>query len=188
MISPNGIIPYSGAEEFEDTLYRVMVFDTSSAKEPAKYSGDEVMLCAVEYLSSGQIAAIGDTQAWIIRPGREEFEVKPYSDMQLLGYAISGNQVSVAVRPYGATRGGQLLTWNQNGQEAYQYSYEGMFRDLSSSAGGFLLLTDEKLTSLNDRGDDASIDVPSDGLMVTQVFGRSAIMLELTALNRYNIG
>ena len=63
-----------------------------------------------------------------------------------------------------------------------------MFRELSSSAGGFLLLTDEKLTSLNDRGDDASIDVPSDGLMVTQAFGRSAIMLELTALNRYNIG
>ena len=164
---------------------RLMVFDTSSAKEPTKYTGDEVMLCAVEYLSSGQIAAIGDTQAWIVKPGQENMEIQPYSDMQLLGYAVSGNQVSVAVRSYGATRGGQLLTWNQNGQSVYQHSFEGTFRDVSAGERGVLLLTDGTLTALNDRGDASSVDVPSDGLMVTRAFGKTAIVLELTVMNTF---
>ena len=164
---------------------RLMVFDTSSAKEPTRYSGDEVMLCAVEYLSGGQIAAIGDTEAWIVKPGRENIEIESYSDMQLLGYAVSGNQISVAVRPYGTTRGGQLLTWNQNGQSVYQHSFEGMFRHLSAGDQGVLLLTDSDLTKLNDRGDPTASDVPSDGLMVAQAFGKPAIVLELTALSAF---
>lgn len=167
---------------------RLMVFDTSSAKEPVKYSGDEVMLCAVEYLSGGQIAAIGDTQAWIIRPGQEKMDVESYSDMQLLGYAVSGHQLSVAVRRYGTSRGGQLLTWNQNGQSVYQQSFEGMFRDLSAGDRGLLLLTDSALTALNDRGDPTSVDVPSDGLMVTQAFGKPAMVLELTSLSAFDVG
>ena len=167
---------------------RLMIFDTSSAKEPAKYTGEEVMLCAVEYLSGGQVAAIGDTETWIVRPGREQFETCPYSDMQLLGYAVSDNQVSVSVRPYGATRGGQVLTFDQNGKSVYQHSFEGMFRDLSSSPKGFLLLTDGTLTALSDRGDPKSADVPSDGLMVTRAFGSVTVVLELTVLSAFNVG
>ena len=167
---------------------RLMIFDTGSAKEPAKYSGDNVMLCAVEYLSGGQVAAIGDTAAWIVKPGREEIKTCDYADMQLLGYAVSDNRLSVAVRPYGTTRGGQVLAWDQNAQSTFAYSFEGMFRDLSASERGSLLLTDSAVTGLDNRGNAKSADVPSDGLMVTRAFGDAAIVLELTALNTFQVG
>ena len=167
---------------------RLLVFNTSSTADPIVYTGDEVMLCAVEYLSGGHIAAIGDTALWVVDPGRAEFEPNTYSDMQLLGYAISGNQVAVAVRNYGSTRNGQVLAWNQNGQAQYQQPFEGIFRDLSSGNRGFLLLTDQNLTGFTDRGDAASMEVPSDGLMVSQTFGNMTALLELTTLNIIGVG
>lgn len=166
---------------------RLMIFDTSSGNEPTRYSGDEVMLCAVEYLSGGQVAAVGDTAAWIVKPGREDMEVHTYSDMRLLGYTVSGHQLSVAVQPYGTTRGGQVLTWDQNGQEAYRQPFEGAFRDLSPGNRGVLLLTDRELTALNDRGHPATADVPSDGLMAARSFGNTAMVLELTVLNAFTV-
>ena len=167
---------------------RLMIFDTSSGKDPTKYIGDEVMLCAVDYLSDGQVAAIGDTEMWIVKPGQDNINKKPYSDMQLLGYAVSGNQVAVAVRPYGATRGGQVLTWDQNGQSVYQHSFEGMFRDVAAGERGFLLLTDGTLTALSDRGGASTVSVPSDGLKVTHAFGKTAVVLELTVLSTFDVG
>ena len=90
--------------------------------------------------------------------------------------------MSVALKNYSGSEGGQLLTVNPSGDRAYMEEFEGTFRCLTPGDGGMLLLTGAHLYRTDAVGLGDTAEVARDGRLVGTI-GRKVLVLGLTALS-----
>lgn len=164
----------------------VFRFDSDS-QEPA-FSEQEtgIMLCAVEYLSDGTLAAVGDTALWITDAQAGSVTRCSYNGRQLLGYAVSGDTAAVVTQAYGSTDGGEVSVFGRDGSLLYTETFSGAFRNLAAWDNGYLLLTGETLLPLGYEAAGTAVSLPGDGRLVSGQ-GDKAVVLGLTALTQYSL-
>ena len=88
----------------------LLVFDlTQKSAAPVEYSGDGLMLFGVTYFSGGTVAAVGDTEMWVVKPGGTLYEKHSYEGLEPNGYAFGEASAGIVLRHSGASEGGRLL-------------------------------------------------------------------------------
>lgn len=166
---------------------RLLVFDTGSNKDPVKYTGTNVMLYQVGFLSNGAIAAVGDTETWTVHTGSEKISKIQYADKKLIGCDFADSQVGLVLQTYGTTSGFTVLAVNKTGNQVYSIDFDEGFQSFSSCPGNrFFVLTDEKVIMCNSNGKTKEKEIESGGLKVHSAFGSNAIVVGLTTMNSYS--
>ncbi|MBP5303620.1 MAG: hypothetical protein J6Z00_01855 [Clostridia bacterium] len=169
------------------TESKLLVFNTSSNNEPTKYGGTGVLLCQVEFLSNSVVGAVGDTESWVVRVGKNDFTKISYTDKKLIGCAFSGSQIGLVLQNYGTTTGCELLGISKSGKEDFSIDFDETYQSFSSgSYGRFFLLTDSNVIMCNSSGKTKAIATEIGGLKVCGTFAGDAVVLGLTAMNCYS--
>ena len=105
----------------------LLVFDlTQKSAAPVEYSGDGLMLFGVTYFSGGTVAAVGDTEMWVVKPGGTLYEKHSYEGLEPNGYAFGEASAGIVLRHSGASEGGRLLVVNASGIWRMQRSFRGL--------------------------------------------------------------
>ena len=160
----------------------LLVFDlTQKSAAPVEYSGDGLMLFGVTYFSGGTVAAVGDTEMWVVKPGGTLYEKHSYEGLEPNGYAFGEASAGIVLRHSGASEGGRLLVVNASGDMAYAAEFSGTFRHLSPGGDGFWLLTSAALHRAGPAGLDGQADMEPDGRMVVD-YKQTPMVLGLPAL------
>lgn len=160
----------------------LLVFDlTQQNATPMEYTGDGLMLFGVTCFTGGTVAAVGDTEIWVVNPGGTLFEKHSYDGLEPNGYAFGESSIGIVLRHSGASEGGRLMVVNATGDLAYTAEFSGTFRHLSANASGFWLLTSDALHEAGPSGLNRQTEVEADGRMVVDYKGE-AMVLGLTAL------
>lgn len=156
----------------------LQVFSTREKQEQptAFYTGREVMLMAVRYLSSHQVAAVGDTESWLMDIPSNTCKTRSYGGQQLLGYAISSEGILTAVRPKGTSSGGQLLLLDAETNGRPAVAFEGAYRDIHATEHAFWLLTENGLHTLTQDGLKQQGDWAAGGLMVSSLRDKPVVL------------
>lgn len=160
----------------------VMVFDLRGKEEqPAQYIADGVLYSRVQYMKSGTVAAIGNSQTRFVNPTGSLDSAVMHSDVELIGFALGGNELALVTRPYGSQDGGTVTVYASSGDVKVEGTFEGEFRDIAATNKGFLVLSDEHLYELGSKGITDRAPVLADSLMTGTVEGK-ALVLGLTQL------
>lgn len=160
----------------------LLVFDlTQKNADPVEYTGDGLMLYGVTCFSGGTVAAVGDTEIWVVKPGGTLFEKHSYDGLEPNGYAFGDSSAGIVLHHSGASEGGRLMVVNASGDVAYTAEFTGVFRDLAPSGSGFWLLTSAALHHAGPAGLDGQAEVEPDGRMVLE-YNQTPMVLGLTAL------
>ncbi len=160
----------------------LLVFDlTQQNAAPVEYTGDGLMLFGVTCFTGGTVAAVGDTEVWVVNPGGTLFEKHSYEGLEPNGFAFGDSSAGIVLRHSGASEGGRLMVVNATGDVAYTAEFSGAFRHVSAKAGGFWLLTSDALHDAGPAGLDRQAQVEADGRMVVDYKGKGMV-LGLTAL------
>ena len=96
------------------------------------YEGTDVMLLSVGYFPNGTVAAVGDRELWVMNKKGTIQSKHNYEDRQLAGYVLGDSSISVALRDYGGSQSGTVMTVNPSGDLAYTMPFKGAFRSLAS--------------------------------------------------------
>jgi hypothetical protein len=186
--SPNGrqlAIATVGAEQgFMHSVIEVVSLHSEDNAALYSYSGSDSMLCRVEYLSDGLIAAVCDDAVWMYRPKKETCDIYRLTDRELRGFAFGRNCVLVLTQPYGAAGGGTVAYVKNNATVAYLDTVNGECRDVSAYKDTFTVLTDSYLYRLQGKGIASTTEMPADGRLVA-LNGNRAMVLGLKNLSRY---
>ena len=140
----------------------------------------------MSYLSGGEIAAIGDTQTWIVDPDSDQDKRISYDQQQLVGRAIGSKTVDLALQKYGSGDGGEVMRLDAKGETVYTAAFSGSFRHMCVSDSRLLLLTAGRLYHGDGEKMNGGQDVQQDGRMVG-ILGDKAIVLGLTSLSEYTV-
>ena len=175
-----GVLAQNGAPQS-----RLLVYSTSSEKDPKTYAGDDMLLCDVDYLANDNIVALGDDRLWVVKPSHSKPAEVTYENQHLLSWAVADNRVGVVLQNYGATDGGQLLGVDKNGKTAYTVDFTGMFRAVAPAGKEFFLMCGNRVITMNHKGETKTIDVIPDALRLCRAFGDDALVLGLTSIERY---
>lgn len=189
-LSPNekdvavaGIEAKGGAMKSMLRVYALSSKETNPRKE---YSGDDVMMYRADYMSDGHIAAVGDTQTWVVDADDTLDQRISYDQQQLVGYTVGDKMVGLALQKYGAGDGGEVMRIDREGNTAYTAAFTGSFRHLYAHDNGLLLLTAGRLYQGDEEKLSGGIDVQQDGRMAG-LLGSKAIVLGLTSLSEYSL-
>ena len=162
----------------------LLVFDvTDAAATPRRVTGLNVMLSAVEVLANGTVAAVGDTEVWLLAPDGTEHRVD-LGGQQLLRYSVNGDRVVLALRAAGSSTGGQIKELLPDGTVAYTLPFTGAYRDLAATSTGALLLTDTAVLQVENGAVAATFPIAADGLLVAP-YGDAVMVLELAQIERF---
>ncbi|MDD2363112.1 MAG: DUF5711 family protein [Oscillospiraceae bacterium] len=163
----------------------LLFFDFDKENPVAEYHSTDLMLFSAEYFPGGTVAAVGDRGLWVFNESGTIQQKHSFEDYQLAGYTVGDRSVAVALRNFGNTDGGTVLTVNSTGDKAYSVPYEGVFRSISPYKTGILLLTSEQLYHTDAAGVIYNENAIRDGRMVCSL-GNKMIILGLTSLNEIN--
>lgn len=108
------------------------------------------------------------------------------ADMRVLGYAVSGSDLALAVRPYGETGGGQIHIVDTSGEPRSIVDFTGEFRQLVGGERQYALLTDSYIQQCSAAGAGATASVEADGQQVILSDTR-AVVLGLNRLVAYDL-
>ena len=106
------------------------------------------------------------------------------TDMRVLGFAVAGKDLALAVRPYGNTGGGQIHVVNTDGTAARVIEFTGDFRDLAGDNHQYALLTDAYVQAFSAAAEGHTIPVEADGQQVA-VADEQVVVLGLNRLEAY---
>jgi len=148
----------------------------------AEYHSTDLMLFCVRYFPGGTVAAVGDRGLWVFNESGTIQQKHSFDDFQLAGYTVGDRSVAVALRNFGNTDGGTVLTVNSTGDKAYSVPYNGVFRSIAPYKTGIILLTSEELYRTDAAGVVYKENAIRDGRMVCSLENKM-IVLGLTALN-----
>lgn len=168
------------------SLLRVHALNAKDTTPRKEYTGEGIMLSRVAYLSDGQIAAIGDTQAWVVDADSTLDQRISYHQQLLVGYTIGEKMIGLAMQKYGAGDGGEIMRLNSKGETVYTAAFSGAFRHVYAHDSDLLLLTSGQLYRGNEEKLYGGMDVPQDGRMAG-LLGDKAIVLGLTTLSEYSL-
>lgn len=160
---------------------------TSGSKEAqASYIAADTLLYRVGYLSGGMVAAVHEQGVVLLNPANGRTTRYEPAGMHVLGYAISGDAVALALRPYGDTAGGEVEVITSSGTASCNVVFTGEYRHLSGCDGQFALLTDTYVQLLTVAGSRGQAAVPADGRQAVYAAGK-AVVLGRNELNVYTV-
>lgn len=160
----------------------VLVFDLRGREEqPVQYTADGVLYSRVQYMKSGTVVAIGDAQTRFVNPTGTLDTAVQHKDVELIGFAFGNNELALVTRPYGSQDGGTATVYTSAGDVRLAFDFEGEFRDVTAAKKNFLVLSDDYLYDLGNKGMDDRALVSADSLMTGTVEGK-ALVLGLTQL------
>lgn len=179
-LSPDGTtVSLTSVEAQDGTLNtRLEAFSLTSASADAQsaYVAADVLLYRTEYLSGGMLAAVHQQGLVLMDVKTGKTTVYRPAGMQVLGYAVSGDSVALALRPYGDTAGGEVEVLTAAGVRSCSVVFEGEFRHLSGCDGQYALLTDRYVQLLSVSGDKGKASVASDGQQAVSAVGKVVVM------------
>ena len=160
----------------------ILVFDLRGREEqPVQYIADGVLYSRVQYMKSGTVAAIGDAQTRFVNPTGTLDTAVQHKDVELIGFSFGNNELALVTRPYGSQDGGTATVYTSAGDVRLTFDFEGEFRDVTMAKKNFLVLSDEYLYDLGNKGMADRAPVSADSLMTGTVEGK-ALVLGLTQL------
>jgi len=133
------------------------------------YSGNDVLLCRVSYLSGSLITAVGDTAVWMYHPQKEKCDTYAVTDVEMKAFAIGDSTVAVITQPYGSSGDGTLAYIKSNGTAVYTAPIQGICRDVAAYKNTYAVLTDGYLYKVGSRNITETTEIPSDGKMVGRI-------------------
>lgn len=165
---------------------KIEVLSLSSAdSEPLyTYSGTDVLVCRVAYLSNSLITAVGDAAVWMYHPLKDACDVYAITDGELKAFAVGENSVAVVTQPYGSSGDSTLTYVKSNGSAAYTATLKGVCRDVAANKNSYAVLTESHLYRAGTKNITQTQEVPSDGKMVARI-GNTVTVLGLQNLTAY---
>lgn len=155
----------------------VEVFSLKSGGDPqSTYIETDTLLYRIAHLSGGKLAAVHDHGVVLMDTKSGEAVSYIPTGMRMLGYAISGDTVALAMRPYGDTAGGQVAVISATGTVAQTMPFTGEFRHLAGYNGTYTLLTDSYVHVLSADGVKGKATAPADGLQAVWAAGKAVVM------------
>lgn len=189
-LSPDGAtISAVSVEAVDGTLNtRLDVFDLASASPDARctYQADNELLYRAAYLADNTLVAVGEQSVVLMNTADGGVSLYTPEGMHLLAYAVGGDTVALAMRPYGDTAGGVMVVLSSGGAEQYRTEFEGEFRHLSGEQGQYALLTDSRVFAFSADGLKGTVGVQSDGRQTIFADGQIVVM-GLNRLDAYSI-
>ena len=178
-LSPDGsTVSITTVEATNGTLNtHLEVFSTTAGGDAlCDYVAEDILLYRIGYLSGGMVAAVHEQGVVLMDPANGKTTAYTPDRMRVLGYAISGNSVALAMRPYGDTAGGEVAVVSASGEESCCVVFSGEFRHLSGCDGQYALLTDGHAYLFSADGSDGRAAVPADGQQVVNAAGKAVVM------------
>jgi hypothetical protein len=167
-----------------NTTLDVFSLKTSDPEALCSYTVKDKLLYQVEYLSGGWVAAFSGSGAVMLDTADGLATLYAPEGMQVLGYAVAGDNLAVAVRPYGATSDGQIHVVNKDGDPLTQTDFTGAFRHLSGYKGTYALLTDSVVYKITKDGVSGTAATAADGRQVV-LDDDKAVVLGLNRLTAH---
>lgn len=178
-LSPDGsAITVTSVEADNGSLNTYMeVFSLKSSGDPqSTHIETDTLLYRVKYLSGGKAAAVHEHGVVLMDPKSGETISYRTDEMRVLGYAISGDTVALAMRPYGDTAGGQVVLLSAAGTVTQTMPFTGEFRHLAGYNGTYTLLTNGYVHVLSADGIKGKAAAPADGLQAVWAAGKAVVM------------
>ena len=178
-LSPDGnTISVTSVEADNGSLNTsVEVFSLKGGSDPqSTHVETDTLLYRIGYLSGGKLAAIHDHGVVLMDTKSGEAVSYIPDGMRMLSYAISGDTVALAMRPYGDTAGGQVAIISATGTVVQTMSFTGEFRHLSGYNGTYTLLTDRTVHVLSAAGVKGTATAPADGLQAVWAADKAVVM------------
>ena len=138
------------------------------------------------YLDGGWVAAFSDDCIVMLDTADGLVTVYAPEDMHVLGFAVAGKDLAVAVRPYGDTGGGQVHIVNKKGAATRVVNFTGEYRHLSGHDQRYVLLTDGYVQQISASAEGTPVPVEADGQQVI-LTDHQAVVLGLNRLAAYNL-
>lgn len=188
-LSPDGsTVSITTIEAVDGSLNTHMeVFSTTaSGGALSDYVAEDTLLYRIGYLSNGTLAAVHEQGVVLMDTKSGKVSAYTPDGMHVLGYAISGESVALALRAYGDTAGGEVVVVSATGSESCCAPFTGEFRHLSGTDGRFAFLTDSHVYLLSAAGVEGRTEVPADGQQAVYAAGK-AVVMGRNELNVYTI-
>lgn len=189
-LSPDGTsVALTSVEAVSGTLNtRLDVFSLTSDSGEAQwtYTAADTLLYRIDYLSGGMLAAVHEQGVVLLNPQDGETTLYAPAGMRVLNYAISGDSVALAMRPYGDTAGGEVEVLTSAGIVSCNVTFTGEIRHLSGCDGQYALLTDSYVQLLSLAGDQGKATIPADGRQAVSAAGK-AVVMGRNQLNAYTV-
>lgn len=148
---------------------------------------DDALVYRAAYLSDGTLVAVGEQSVVLMNTDDGGVSLYAPTGMHMLGYAVGGDTVALAMRPYGDTAGGVAVILSSGGAEQYRMEFDGEFRHLSGCAERYALLSDSHVQAFTVDGVKASAPVQADGRQVVFAEGHVVVM-GLNRLESISVG
>lgn len=169
-----------------NTTLDVFSITTSTTDALCTYTTTDTLLYRLEYLEDGWVAAFSETGVVMLDTADGLATVYAPMDMRVLGYAVSGKDLALAVRPYGDTGGGQVHIVNTKGEPTATVDFTGAYRHLSANRQQYVLLTDTYAQAMSAAGAGTTVGVEADGKQVILENSR-AVVMGLNRLTAYDL-
>ena len=157
---------------------RLEVYSTSSASPDAQctYQAENDLLYRAAYLSDGTLVAVGEQSVVLMNTADGGVSLYTPEGMHVLGYAVGGDTLALALRPYGATAGGRAVVLSSGGVEQFTAEFEGEFRHLSAVQEQYTLLTDSSVQAFFAGGMTGAVAVSADGRQAIYAADKIVVM------------
>ncbi len=188
-LAPDGTtVSLTAVEAVDGTLntHLEMFSTTEGADLKCSHVAANTLLYRIEYLSGGMLAAVSEQGVLLMNPDGGAVTTYAPQGMRVLGYAVSGDTVALALRHYGETAGGEVEVISTAGAVQSNVVFTGEFRHLSGVAGNYTLLTDGYVQVLDATGSKGKAAVLSDGRQAVYAEGK-AVVMGRNQLNAYTM-
>lgn len=179
-LSPDGTtVSLVSVEAVDGTLNtRLEVFSlaTDSPDALCTHTVPDTLLYRACYLSDGTLAAVHDGGVVLMNTQSGATATYTPDGMRVLGFAMGGDGVALAVRPYGNTADGEVRLLSSAGTVVNHLSFRGEFRHLSGFNGQYALLTDGYAQGFTVHGVTPEAAVQADGRQVMYADGQIVVM------------
>lgn len=183
-LSPDGeSVAVTGTTAEDGVLKSAVLVITLEDKQVKEYTGLEVLLHNVSYLSDTVILAVGDREVWTISSEDAQLSKTDCDGVVPVGYTSTPSLACVALRRDGATDAGTAWLFDKAGAMVKQVDYTGELRSVSSREDEVILLTDTTLYELTTAGVRKKMTIPSDALFAA-FYGDKPMVLTFGELKR----
>ena len=189
-LSPDGsTVSVVSVEAADGTLStRLEAFSVLSAVSDAQcvHTVPDTLLYRAAYLSDGTLAAVHEQGVVLMNTHSGAVTNYAPEGLRVLGYAVGGDGVALALRAYGDTAGGQVQIVSSSGEVLCGTDFDGEFRHLSGFNGRYAVLTDRYAQALTVNGVTEKVTVEADGRQILYVDGRIVVM-GLSRLDAFSV-
>ena len=157
---------------------RLEVFELTAATPDAKcvHQVKDMLLYRAAYLSDGTLVAVGEQSVVLMNTADGGVSEYAPEGKHVLGYAVGGDTVALALRSYGATAGGETVVLSADGAARCHLDFDGEFRHLSGCDGRYALLTDSRVQAFTADGGVGAASVLGDGRQAVYTEQRFVVM------------